>query len=166
MKPGRLIIAFNYYLKLSWLLKISACFSFAICWIYVWILKNLFVNFVSGVLRWQISIFPRRQNSPRDDWINFVYFDVNTKSQYKWNRRISNIWITMEEQVSAINIRTPKKVLHFSDGILEIFDDDEEKKLQAEAQEPEVDEVSLLIERTISYKSCLIVVSKWVLDES
>lgn len=72
----------------------------------------------------------------------------------------------MEEQVSAINIRTPKKVLHFSDGILEIFDDDEEKKLQAEAQEPEVDEVSLLIERTISYKSCLIVVSKWVLDES
>lgn len=33
-----------------------------------------------------------------------------------------------ELTVSAINIRTPKQVLHFSDGVMEIFDDDEETK--------------------------------------
>lgn len=42
--------------------------------------------------------------------------------------------------VSVISVRQPKQVLHFSDGILEIFDDDEESK--PETKEDEVLEVN------------------------
>lgn len=47
-----------------------------------------------------------------------------------------------DQQVSTINVRTPKKILHFSDGILEVFDDDEQEKPQTKEVEPEIDEVS------------------------
>lgn len=42
--------------------------------------------------------------------------------------------------VSIIKIRQPKRVLHFSDGILEIFDDDEETKPGTKEEIIEVDE--------------------------
>lgn len=46
-----------------------------------------------------------------------------------------------EPEPSTINVRTPKQILHFSDGVLEIFDDDEETKPE-EIVEPEINEVS------------------------
>lgn len=45
--------------------------------------------------------------------------------------------------ITSIHIRTPKQVLHFSDGTLEIFDDDDESiDKETKPEEPEVNEVS------------------------
>lgn len=41
----------------------------------------------------------------------------------------------------VIDIKTPKKVLHFSDGIMEIYEDDEKETPKQE--ELEIDEVSI-----------------------
>lgn len=46
-----------------------------------------------------------------------------------------------EQKDNIISVRKPKKVLHFSDGILEIFDDDEKENEEIKV-EPEINEVS------------------------
>lgn len=50
----------------------------------------------------------------------------------------------IEPESNVVTVKTPKKVLHFSDGVLEIYDDDEEKNSEVEINEPDVDEVSLI----------------------
>lgn len=47
-----------------------------------------------------------------------------------------------QQGISVISIKQPSKVLHFSDGILEIFDDEEETKAQTKDEVPEINEVS------------------------
>lgn len=47
-----------------------------------------------------------------------------------------------ENEVTAIVIKRPSKILHFSDGVLEIFDDEEEIKKEIKEEIVEVDEVS------------------------
>ena len=44
-----------------------------------------------------------------------------------------------ELTVSTINIRTPKQVLHFSDGIMEIYDDEEETKTETKDEIPVIE---------------------------
>jgi len=46
-----------------------------------------------------------------------------------------------EESKISIVVRKPRKVLHFSDGILEIFDEEEEEKNEEATVEEEVNEV-------------------------
>lgn len=67
----------------------------------------------------------------------------------------------MDPELNTINIRVPTKVLHFSDGTLEIFDDDEEKKTEDVTDEPVVDEVS-------SYKgsNCCVAISLSLLESA
>lgn len=48
-----------------------------------------------------------------------------------------------EQQDSTICVKKPKKVLHFSDGVLEYFDDDEDDETKHKGKaEAEVNEVS------------------------
>lgn len=49
-----------------------------------------------------------------------------------------------DQESSAIKVKTPLKVLYFSDGEMEVFDEDEETK--PEEIEPPVDEVSCCVE--------------------
>jgi hypothetical protein len=47
-----------------------------------------------------------------------------------------------DQENSRINMKTPIKILHFSDGEMEVFAEDEEEKKPEETVEPPVDEVS------------------------
>lgn len=47
-----------------------------------------------------------------------------------------------EQTENIINVRKPIKVLHFSDGVLEIFDDEDKEAKQEATVEEEVNEVS------------------------
>ena len=49
-----------------------------------------------------------------------------------------------ELEGQSIEIRTPKRVLHFSDGTLEEFDDDETKEIKTPEVE-QIDEVNIEI---------------------
>lgn len=53
----------------------------------------------------------------------------------------------MTEQL-IISVRKPKKVLHFSDGVLEVFDEDESEN-KNEKVEPEVNEVSWPLDQSV-----------------
>lgn len=47
-----------------------------------------------------------------------------------------------EQEATQITVRVPSRILHFSDGTLEIFDDEEEKKPETQPEEPPINEVS------------------------
>lgn len=46
------------------------------------------------------------------------------------------------KEETTVNIKKPSRILHFSDGILEVFDDDNELKVETKEEIIEVDEVS------------------------
>ncbi|CRK97098.1 CLUMA_CG010448, isoform A [Clunio marinus] len=48
-----------------------------------------------------------------------------------------------EEENCSIEIRKPSKILHFSDGTLEVFDDDQEQKDEIINKKPDVNEKEL-----------------------
>lgn len=57
-----------------------------------------------------------------------------------------------EQKDNIISVRKPKKVLHFSDGILEIFDDDEKENEEIKV-EPEINEVSCWLSMSLLHQS-------------